>query len=252
MRTNLPTAMRSLRIRAGWRQDDLAQRAGLTRDVVSRAENGELDGITTGSLRSLAEALGATLVLELRWRGADLDRLVDRVHARLQAAAAARVESSGWTAYPEVAFNHYGDRGSCDIVAWHAASQILMVVEVKSRIGNIQDLLRQLDIKARLGYVLAQQVGLPRPRAIVRALVMPDERSPRRVIAAHEPLFRGFPIRGRAAFRWLQQDATVHAHERGTQPGGLIWFENPANSGDSRTKSVERVRKGLPAGSRPQ
>ena len=88
--------------------------------------------------------------------------------------------------------------------------------------------------------------------AIVRALVMPDERSPRRVIAAHEPLFRGFPIRGRAAFRWLQQDATVHAHERGTQPGGLIWFENPANSGDSRTKSVERVRKGLPAGSRPQ
>jgi hypothetical protein len=72
---------------------------------------------------------------------------------------------------PEVSFNHYGDRGSCDLVALHPGAQALLVVEVKSRLGDVQDTLRRLDTKARLGPMLAEQLGWPRPQLVGRALV---------------------------------------------------------------------------------
>lgn len=81
MYSNVPTAMRALRARRRWRQADLGARARLSRDVVSRIETHHLEGVTVGSLQRLARALDATLVIDLRWRGADLDRLVDRAHA---------------------------------------------------------------------------------------------------------------------------------------------------------------------------
>jgi transcriptional regulator with XRE-family HTH domain len=113
MRTNVPLAVRALRRRRRWRQHDLGARAGLSRDVVSRAERGRLDGITLGSLSHLAAALDAALVVELRWQGADLDRLVDRAHAALEESAARRLTTAGWNVRAEVSFNYYGERGRC-------------------------------------------------------------------------------------------------------------------------------------------
>lgn len=236
MRTNVPIAMRRLRVRRRWRQQDLASRAGLSRDAVSRAECGELDGLTVRTLTRLVDALDATLVIEIRWQGADLDRLVDRQHAHLQETAARRLGKRGWTVQAEVSFNHYGDRGSCDLVAWHAATQILLVVEVKSRLGNLQDLLHRLDTKARLGGVLARQLGWPAPRAVVRALVVAEDRSARRILARHGSLFGGFDLRGRAAIAWLRAPATG--------VNGLLWFEEPADSDGGRVTSAQRVRVG--------
>jgi transcriptional regulator with XRE-family HTH domain len=209
VRTNLPPAVRSLRRRRGWRQSDLAERSGLSRDIVSRVELGQLDGVTLRSVEALARSLGATLAVDLRWRGADLDRLIDRAHARIQAAVVRRLREAGWITHVEVAFNHYGDRGSCDVVAWDARTSMILVVEVKSRIGNLQDTLRRLDVKARLGSVLAAQVGVERPASIVRALVMTDERSTRRVLVSHDALFGAFRLRGRAALQWIRRPAGV-------------------------------------------
>ena len=128
--------------------------------------------MTIGSLDALAGALGATLVVDLRWRGADLDRLIDRLHAEVQEAAASRLTRAGWLVRAEVTFNHYGDRGACDLVALHPATGVLAVVEVKSRLGNVQGTLHRLDTKARLGGLLAQQLGWPRPTSVARALVL--------------------------------------------------------------------------------
>jgi hypothetical protein len=147
---------------------------GLSRDAVSRAECGELDSLTIRSLSRLIGALNATLVIEIHWQGADLDRLIDREHAHVQDAAARRLASLGWTVQAEVSFNHYGDRGSCDLIAWHDRTQTLLVVEVKSRLGNLQDTLHRLDVKVRLGGTLARQFGWPRPQTIVRALIIAE------------------------------------------------------------------------------
>jgi hypothetical protein len=79
----------------------------------------------------------------------------------------------------EVSFNHYGDRGRCDLLAWHPLSRTLLIVEVKSRIGNVQDMLGRLDVKARLGPMLAAQCGWSRPDLVVPALVFSGDRATR-------------------------------------------------------------------------
>ena len=67
--------------------------------------------------------------------------------------------SSGWSVRPEVSFNHYGDRGRVDLLAFHAASGVALVIEVKGSIGDLQDALGRLDVKLRLGRSLADASG---------------------------------------------------------------------------------------------
>lgn len=232
MRTNVPSAIRELRRRRRWRQVDLGARAGLSRDAVSRAERGRLDGLTVASVSRLAEALGAALVVEVRWHGADLDRLIDRRHAALVEATATRLTSAGWLIQAEVSFNHYGDRGSCDLVAWHPATRTILVVEAKSRLGNVQDALYRLDVKRRLAPVIAAQLGWPMPDSVARFLVLADDRANRRVVARNAGAFAAFGTRGWEAGRWLKRP-----------PGGaasLLLFLPDSDEG--RTNARDRVR----------
>jgi transcriptional regulator with XRE-family HTH domain len=238
VRTNVPDAIRVLRRERGWRQSDLAHLASLSRDTVSRAERRKLDGLTVGALTRLAAALDASLVVDVRWRGADLDRLIDRAHAALQNAAAARLERAGWMTRAEVSFNHYGDRGRCDLLAWHPSSRSLLVVEAKSRIGDVQEMLGRLDVKVRLGPVLAAQCGWPQPASMVPALVLKDDRATRAVLSRLAATLARYGLRGRAALAWLR--APVSA-------SGLVWFEG-ANSDQVRITGPGRVRIGRTAG----
>lgn len=239
VRTNLPIAVKALRRRRRWRQQDLGGRAGLSRDLISRTECGELHGITIGSLAQVARALDAVLVVELRWQGADLDRLVDRAHAGIQGGVVGRLRAAGWLTHVEVSFNHYGDRGRCDIVAWHPPTRTLLIVEVKSRLGDLQEMLGALHVKARLGRLLAEQIGCPDPAFVVQALVLADDRTARRLLARHSSLFERFALRGRAATRWIR--APIGG------PSGLLWFEVLTDSDGSRTNHRQRVRAGRPA-----
>jgi hypothetical protein len=178
--------------------------------------------------------------VEIRWQGADLDRLIDRVHAHVQEAAARRLTSRGWVLRAEVSFNHCGDRGSCDLVAWSARTRTLLVVEAKSRLGNLQDVLHRLDVKVRLGRQLATQLGWPEPSVVVGALAIAEARTARRILAQHATLFSGFDIRGRAAAAWLRAPAGPVR--------GLLWFETLPNSDDGRTTTADRVRLASRAG----
>ncbi len=240
MRTNVPRAMRGLRARLGWRQVDLGTRAGLSRDAVSRVERGVLDTVTLATLDRLVAALDAQLLVEVRWRGADLDRLVDRLHAAVQDQTAARLAKFGWLVQPEVSFNHFGDRGSCDLLAWRPDAQALLVVEVKSRLGDVQDTLRRLDTKARLGPMLAEQLGWPIPRIVGRALVFAEHRTTRRHVAGHAALFDGYALRGASARRWLRAP-------NGPAPR-LLWFQSLPDSRQVRTKRPTDAIHRRPAG----
>ena len=76
-------ALRAVRIRRGWRQDDVARRAGLSRASYSRAERGLIDGMTFGTLRSVADVLDIRLQIVPRWRGEELDRLLNAKHSAM-------------------------------------------------------------------------------------------------------------------------------------------------------------------------
>ena len=237
LRQNLSRATRFLRRRRTWRQQDLAERVGVSRETISRLERGEIGGITLTFLDRIASALGATLLIELRWHGEQLDRLMDSAHASLEELTVQALRARNWTSEVEVSFNWYGDRGRCDAVAFHSETRNLLIVEAKTRLGDVQDLLGRLDVKVRLGKQIARQVGWPDPARIIPCLVIAEGRTARRVVASHAALFARFTHRGRAADRWLAApDADEH-------PGGLLIFESLPNSQQATARSPIRKPK---------
>jgi len=237
IRSNAARAVRHLRRRRGWRQVDLAARAETSRSVVSRVERGQLRPIPLGTLERIVSAVGAALDLTLRWEGERLDRLIDRVHAWLAQTTAELLTATGWEVRSEVSFNHFGDRGRVDLLAYYPSLGILLVIELKSAIGDIQETLGRLDIKVRLSRQLAESVGWPPPRAFIPVLVLPESRTTRRILAAHATLFARSSLRGRSALAWVRHPSTP-------APAGAIWF---ATLPDSREESVtrgQRVRTG--------
>jgi transcriptional regulator with XRE-family HTH domain len=237
LRSNVPRAVRVLRRQRGWRQADLAARFGRSRETISRLERGDLRGLTIGTLEHVAGALGASVDLWLRWEGERLDRLVDAAHAALQKTVADTLGSIGWLVQVEVSFNHYGDRGRVDVLAFHPSARIVLCVEVKSALGDLQDTLGRLDVKARLGRTIAVQAGWREPRAVVPVLVIGDSRAARRIVTTHASLFGRYAVRGRAGAAWLRSPGLPY-------PSGLLWFAKMPNSREATARRARRVRIG--------
>lgn len=235
LRSNLPRAIRALRRRRRWRQSDLAHKSGVSRQVISRLEQGQLANQSIRTVARVVEALDATAELVVRWHGEELDRLMDATHAALVQSTVTRLHSSAWTTRVEVSFNHFGDRGRVDVLAFEPVQRLLMVVEVKSALGDLQDTSGRLDVKARLGPMLASSVGWEQPAAVIRALVMADTRTTRRVVDRHAGIFEAFSLRGRRALAWVRSPALP-------APGGLLWFVQLPDSLRGGTAKSARVR----------
>jgi transcriptional regulator with XRE-family HTH domain len=129
--------MRALRIRKRWRQKDLAEAAGVSQSVVARIERGLGGRVTPETLSKVAQPIGARIDVLLRWQGEALDRLLDRAHAVLLELMARLLRAHGWDVRTEVSFSIRGERGSVDLLAWHAESATLLIVEIKSTVPDI-------------------------------------------------------------------------------------------------------------------
>jgi transcriptional regulator with XRE-family HTH domain len=151
--------LRALRLRRSFRQEDVARSANLSRSLVSKVERGGIESVAVGTLRAIAGALGATVDVRLRWNAEGLDRLLDEAHARLVDAFVLVLRASGWEVAVEVSFSMWGERGSIDIMAFHRATGIVLVVEVKSVVPDSQAALHGLDRKARLAPEIAGERG---------------------------------------------------------------------------------------------
>jgi transcriptional regulator with XRE-family HTH domain len=166
--------IRRCRSGLGWRQVGLAARAAVSQQEVSLVERGHFDGVPLRILRGIARQLDASLELDVRWRGGGLDRLLDEGHAALVGGASDLLRAYSWETRIEVTYAEYGERGSIDILAWHAASRILLVVEVKTELTSVEATLRKHDEKARLApRVAAKREGWA-PGVVARLLVLPD------------------------------------------------------------------------------
>jgi transcriptional regulator with XRE-family HTH domain len=195
-------ALRTLRHRLAWRQVDVGAEAGLSQDDVSRHERGRIRSLS--KLRRHAAALDADLALFVRWRGGDLDRLLDEGHAAVAGWIVELLASVGWEAHAEVSFAVRGERGSIDVLAWHPATRTLLAIEVKTSLTSVEETLRRHDAKQRLAPGLAEQRFGWQPAAVCRLLVLPGLSTPRRQVARHEALMsRAYRLRGAAARSWL-------------------------------------------------
>ena len=200
------SSLRALRIRRRLRQVDVAAAAGIPRGAVMRIEAGRLDDVSFGQVRRMARVLDARFEGLLRWRGDDLDRLVNRGHALMHEAAFRWLnEIGGWFALPEVSFARNGERGVIDIVAWHAASRIMLVIELKTRIVDINDLMATMDVRRRVAWQIGEEHGWD-PVAVGVWVVVAPARSNARALADHATVLRAkFPADGRSMRRWLSK-----------------------------------------------
>jgi len=198
--------LRSLRRRAGFRQSDLAATTGVSTATVSRAERGHLDTLSIATVRRLFAAVDARIEVSPRWRGGDVDRLLDLDHAHVSATAAAMLRAYGWAVLSEVTFSVYGERGSIDLVGLHAGTGAAVAIEIKTSIASAEELQRRLDVKARLLPGIVRERFDRVPTHMGRLIVIDDDRTNRRRIERLLPLLSdSLPARTAEVRRWLQR-----------------------------------------------
>lgn len=217
--------LRVIRIRKHLRQVDVARRARVSRQLVGRLEGGAAGRYPLDATRAVAAALGIRLDVRPRWQGADLDRLVNAAHAELHESVAARLgELAGWTWLPEVTFAHYGERGVIDILAWHAESRSLLIIELKTELVDPQELVATMHRRVRLGPVIGREHGWD-PVTVSAWVIVRSSRTEKRRLRQHEGLLRAaFPRDGRAMRRWLRdpgEPVSALSFWTDVTPGGL-------------------------------
>jgi transcriptional regulator with XRE-family HTH domain len=195
--------VRALRGRRRWIQAELGQRAEMSPAAIGRIERGRADRVTVHTLDRVAAELGGRVDVRLLWNGEGLDRLLDQRHASLVDSTLEVLAEAGWSTAVEAWFAIRGERGSIDVLAFHAASASLLVIEVKSVVPDLQAMLVTLDRKGRLAAEIARDRGW-RARTITRLLVLPDDRTARRRVAELERTFDAvLPARTVEVRRWL-------------------------------------------------
>ena len=224
---------RRLRHRLAWRQEDVARRAGVSTSTYSDAERGQFGRMTLKTVRRIAAVLEVDLPLEARWRGGSLDRLLSQRHAEMSELLATTLIAAGWEVRPEVSFSHFGERGVVDLVARHAASQILVLIEIKTELADINALLGVSDRRRRLAAVIARSCGWTASN-VSEWLVVAEGRTNRRRVATHGTLLRAaFPRDGRAISGWLR---------RPVGSMDALWFLPDSNEGGRRRTRAPRLR----------
>jgi len=202
--------------------------------AISRIERGGAERLSVRLLQRVATALGACIDIRVLWQGENLDRLLDHDHARLVERALRWLRDSGWHAVPEVTFQIGSERGSIDILAWHPPTETLLVIEVKSVVPDVQATLAGVDRKARLAPRIALDRGW-KTREVSRVLILPDDRTSRRRVAAFSSTFdQAFPARTAEIRRW--------AKKPGARLSGIAFMSDPTHTGARHRVAPARRR----------
>ena len=227
---------RAVRRKLGWRQSDVGARAGVAQSVVSQFERGRLEELSLTTSRRICAALDIRLDLLPRWRGGEIDRLLDERHAAMvEAAMVATRGWPGWQGRGEVTFSFYGDRGSVDVFAWNAALRAVLIEEIKSDLTAIEGTLRPLGVKRRWAADIAERELGWRPRWIGVVLVLPEGSHVRARVTAHQATFDSvLPSRLSDLRSWARDP-------RG--PIGAIWFLSLSAAVAAKLRPAKRIRR---------
>jgi hypothetical protein len=224
---------RALRIRLGWPQSVAAAKARISQTSYSEIERGWIDRVPIGKLRKVAAIYEVRLVLEPRWRGAALDRAFASRHANMAEAVTRHLMGAGWDVRPEVSFNHFGERGVVDLVAWHAEARTVLLIELKTELADVNDLLAVTDRRRRLAGKIVEPFGW-KPSQLGQWIVVAESRTNQRRLGDHRALLRAaFPSDGRAIPGWLANPRTAMS---------ALWFLPDSGASAVRQTRAPRLR----------
>lgn len=184
--------LRMVRIRREWRQSDVAARAGISASVVARHERGMINSLAM--LDRHASALDLRLDLRLLGRSGHLVRMADEEHVAIVESIADWLRRSGFQVEAEASFSEWGERGRIDLLAYDPRTRTVIIVEVKTLLLDLQELLGSLDVRERLVAVIARRRGWSVERRITMLAVAASAAN-RRVVRSHSALFQPFTVR---------------------------------------------------------
>lgn len=199
------STIRTARIRKGWRQEDLAAEAHVSRATISRMERGHFGSLPLDLLRGVCVALEISLDLVPRWRGGDLDRMLSLRHSQLHESVARALvtDFTEWLLVPEASFSIYGERGVIDLLLWHPGRRALLIIELKTDLVDVNELLATMDRKRRLAWQVAKDRGWA-PETVSAWILVAGSRTNERRITEHRTMLRaGYPADGRHMRGWL-------------------------------------------------
>jgi len=151
---------RDARLAIGWSQRELGLRARVSQAAISRIERGQPSGLGLDEIERIAVALGGTLRITFETPFlADRARQRDSVHARCVAHVASRLRGLGWLVETEVEIDGRNGPGWIDILAFHAESGTLLVIEVKTEIHDFGRIQRTLAWYTRRAWLVARDRG---------------------------------------------------------------------------------------------
>ena len=157
-------------------------------------------------------------------------------HAALHEALARHLARlPGWVHAPEVSFAIYRERGVIDILAFHEPTGSLLVIELKTEIVSIENLLTTMDIRMRHAAQIARDRGW-NARSVSAWVVVAESDMNRGRVDGHRAALRAaFPADGRRMRAWLRRpEGRVRALS--------FWADFSATTGIGNAAARRRVR----------
>lgn len=155
----IATIVRDGRERMGLSKSGLADRAGVSRQMIASVEGGKANP-TLDVLVELLDGLG--LEVDVAVRGPVLiggPRTGDAAHAICSGYVQRRLEAAGWKTAREVRIDDGGYVGWIDLLAFHEPSGLLLVIEIKTRIDDLGAIERSMDWYLRASTRAARRYG---------------------------------------------------------------------------------------------
>ena len=232
----LGSVIRAVRLKRGLRQADVARTAGVSHATVSLIERGHCHSLSLDMVRKIGAALDVRIECVGWWRGGDLDRLLNRRHSLLAESVAAHISRTpGWVIVPEVSFAIFREGGIIDQLAWHAETAHLLVIELKTELVDVNELLGTLDKKHRLARQIVASRGW-KPEVIDVWLVVADTCTNRRHAREHATLLRTIlPLDGRQLGKILRHPSAVGS-------GTAFWADSNPGGTSRRTAGPNRAK----------
>lgn len=168
-------------------------------------ERGHLERVSVPAFRRVAETLGIRAEITVTLPHGEIERLLTAGHAALHESLARYLGGlPGWVHAPEVSFAVYGERGVIDILAFHPPTGSLLVVELKTELVSLENLLGTMDVRLRHAAKIAAERGW-HANNVSAWVVFADSATNRRRAGDHRHALRAaFPADGRAMRRWLR------------------------------------------------
>jgi transcriptional regulator with XRE-family HTH domain len=186
--------MRETRLALGWSQQKLADRSGISRQMVGLVESGEAN-VTIAVAAALCDALGLRVDLGLHAPFlADRRRQREPAHGSCSAYFQRRLVSFEWLVRREVEISHGRSHGWIDLLAYDPRTRRLLVIEVKTEIEDLGKIERTLAWYERESWALARGFGW-RPVGATRVLaLLATDANDRRLIDNRDVVRASFPI----------------------------------------------------------